>query len=208
MKREDPFRSGFVRRLYVAKHKSGAKGSVESNGRKTGGEAMMLNGVDTVFQDGKYWEIINFAAKRYGVSGKTIQEHLGKELFRAEDPRTGIMMICGALPENVVKQKRKEDYRIGSKEWLLWFCLFLFFLVFGMVAWAVTRNFLVLGVFVGISVALACLKPVVGNEKERKSLWKSFWESIPACDDGGVFGWSVPSSAAKADIDWMFGRDK
>ena len=86
----DPFRSGFVRRLYAAKHKSGAvkpKRSFESGGRERGSEAMKTKGIETVYYDGRYWETMKSAARRYGVSENVAREHLDRELFWADDSR-------------------------------------------------------------------------------------------------------------------------
>lgn len=100
MRREDPFRSGFVRQLYAAKHKSGAvkaKRPVESDGRENGGESMVTNGIETIYCDGRHWETMKSAARRYGVSEQVVSEHLKKELFWADDSRTGIRVVCGVL---------------------------------------------------------------------------------------------------------------
>ena len=79
----------------------------DSNDRRM---PMNLPNVETIKIKGVVYEIVNSAARRYGVSAQVIQEHFGKELFRATDPRTGINMICGALPDEVVR-----EYREGEK---------------------------------------------------------------------------------------------
>ena len=112
MRREDPFRSGFVRRLYAAKHKSGAKRPVESDGRENGGEAMVTNGIETFYCDGRHWETMKSAARRYGVSDEVVSEHLKKELFWADDPRTGIRMVCGVL-------EKREERNGGASFWMV-----------------------------------------------------------------------------------------
>lgn len=156
---------------------------------------MEKNRIETVYRGGKTWEVINSAARRYMVSVKTIEEHLDKELFWAKDPRTGVYMVCGALTEGSrCKERNYSKY--------VWFA---FWLGVGGVSWGISgfAGFLLIGLGVGI---IALLPKMDMKEMGPKgSLMKRFWESIPACDDGGVMGWSVPSSAAKADMDWMFG---
>lgn len=74
---------------------------------------MRKNNIETVKNRGIVYETLDSAARRYGVPAKVILEHMGRELFRATDPRTGIKMVCGALPEEVLKwYKDGEKVRI------------------------------------------------------------------------------------------------
>ena len=131
----DPFRPGFVRRLYTVKHKSDAAKSTMmegSDGRTTGGEAMKTKEIETVYYDGRYWETMKSAARRYGVSEKDVREHLDRELFWADDSRTGIRVVCGVLSverdETKVSFWTVLEYLIGCPTNrvapnLLWFAL-------------------------------------------------------------------------------------
>lgn len=51
----------------------------------------------------------------------------------------------------------------------------------------------------------------VQDEKKQRESGKIKTEEVGGgywCDGGGggVFGWNVPCSAAKADLDWMLGK--
>ena len=68
---------------------------------------MIKNGIETMYHEGRHWETIKNAAARYGVKAEVVSEQIGKDLFWADDPRTGIRMVCGALG------KRREEHRFS-----------------------------------------------------------------------------------------------
>ena len=75
----------------------------------------MRSNVETeVWYGGVRSETIVSAARRYGVSKEVIKKYLDKQvLFRATDPRTKVLMICGALPESAVERKEPLEERTG-----------------------------------------------------------------------------------------------
>lgn len=59
---------------------------------------MDMNGIETVYRDGRHWETMKSAARRYGVSESVVKDGLGKKLlFWADDPDTGIRVVGGVL---------------------------------------------------------------------------------------------------------------
>ncbi len=59
-------------------------------------------------------ETIASAARRYGVSKEVVKKYLDKQvLFRATDPRTKVLMICGALPESASARKEPVHEKTG-----------------------------------------------------------------------------------------------
>ena len=75
---------------------------------------MRINVETEVWYGGVRSETIASAARRYGVTKAVIRKNLDKQvLFRATDPRTKVLMICGALPESVAPRKEPLEERTG-----------------------------------------------------------------------------------------------
>jgi len=87
---------------------------------------MKVNGVEVNYCEGNYYEDVNVAAKRYGVPVAVISERLKKkQLFWAKDPNTGVMMVCGALPDWIKKYENEKPAETGGVSVLkaLWYLI-------------------------------------------------------------------------------------
>lgn len=158
------------------------------------------------------------AARRYGVGDEVIERGLRDgHLFRAVNPRTGISMVCGELPE-----RKRDEWDVGEYGLPSVVLKLVFGTVKGVAAnllWFViwVTVILTLGIngnakgamIIGLTVGMGKFIWAVHDEKKQRESGKIRTVYVGddySRDDGGIFGWHVPCSAAKADIDWMLGK--
>lgn len=128
---------------------------------------MRINVETEVWYGGVRSETIASAARRYGVSKEVVKKYLDKQvLFRATDPRTKVLMICGALPEGAEGMARQTEKSEGTGFWtviyyiiacptnavmpnLLWIA---FWITVGMTVMA--KVDIMAGIVIGLAVAI------------------------------------------------------
>ena len=173
-----------------------------------GDEAMDMNGIETVYRDGRHWETMKSAARRYGVSESLVKDGIGKELFWADDPETGIRVVGGVLSKqgdwSNVPFWTVVEYVIGCPTNrvlpnLVWFG------VWGTVVMTVMSK---VDIFAGIclSVILGIVKLVyaVKWEKEHPQEVKSVvWVDDGYCGGDGFF--DEVSTRRRSDIQFLMG---
>jgi len=85
---------------------------------KEGDEEMNANIETERWYGGVRGETLASAAKRYGVTKEVIKRNLDRQvLFRAADPRTKVLMVCGALPEGAEGMARQAEKSEGTGFW-------------------------------------------------------------------------------------------
>lgn len=181
-----------------------------------GVKAMKRKYIETVEVDGEEYETTGSASIRYGVSSDYIYEHLGKELFRAKDPRTGIKMVCGALPPGAgrseVEGHKDEDPVSMAMQYIFWcptdkvlpnlvwggFWLFI-------LCSLIFNGHEVVGGVIGGFIGVMKIITSVAWDKTHPVKERVVYVGPEMYGGGGLF--DEVSSARKADIDFLLGRD-
>ena len=149
--------------------------------------------MDIYGQRGSRYEGFGEAARRYGVPEQVLREHIGKELFWAKNPMTGVMMVCGELSEwtKIGATLKPERHPLA----FLWEGPEGF--------WDTLACILLAPVSIVCMTCKGLYEMLRGANDPRSQAYARAYYEAEVGGGGGLF--DEVSSARKADIDFLFG---
>lgn len=176
----------------------------------------MRNNVETeVWYGGVRSETVESAARRYGVTKEVIKRHLDRQdLFRATDPKTKVLMICGALPESAKEREVESEKEVtfwtviyyilvcpttGTLPNLMWGAFWMGFIML-IVCGGVGLYGLVLAAAVGIAKIVYCVKWDIDHPRKIVPV-----EYVPYECGGGDGFFDEVSDRRRSDLQFLLG---